>query len=324
LANEQPVVALVGERSPRLSGYDVVKRIHDTAGLEALPVILVVRNASRLAQEELRGSGADRLLVWPCHPSTALMTVSSICNLHVQRRWESLSPQPRRALKQTLSAFNGISEAVRLGKGIDAKQIDEATTSLITALNNNHFRVILDAVKDHDDSTYVHCLRVSTFLWLFAHVTGLSRREQTVLATGGLLLDVGKLKVPYDILNKPGGLALNEFTIVKSHVQASVELLQQVPDLRKPIITMAELHHERMDGSGYPYGLAGAQLDELVRMVAIVDVFGALTDRRIYKPAMDPQLALNLMLEGMSRELDPRLLAIFRQAMLDAAVFSDE
>jgi HD-GYP domain-containing protein (c-di-GMP phosphodiesterase class II) len=250
------------------------------------------------------------------------MAVSSMCNLHVQRRWETLPPQPRQALKQTLSVFNALPESIRQGENIDIEQVAAACTSLVTALNDNHIQVILDAVRDHDDYTFVHCLRVSTFLSIFGHVTGLSRNDQVLMANGGLLHDVGKMCIAYDLLNKPGRLDSAEFEVIKTHVQSTVELLQRIPHIRKPIITIASQHHERLDGSGYPGGIGGTHLDELARTAAIVDVFCALTDRRTYKSAMDPEAALTLMLESMASQLDMRLLAIFRQAMLDAAVFS--
>ena len=322
LMNNRPVAAIVAERLPPMGGYEVVKRLRHTAGLEQLPTILVVGRAGKTAQDGLRWCGANRLLVWPCHPAAALMAVSSMCNLHVQRRWEALSLQPRLALKQTLSVFNALSEAIYRGRDIDIGQVGVACTSLVTALNDNHIQVILDAVRDHDDYTFVHCLRVSTFLAIFGHVTGLPRSDQVLMATGGLLHDIGKMSIAYDLLNKPGQLSRDEFEVVKTHVTSTVELVQRIPHIRKPIITIASQHHERLDGSGYPFGLNGSHLDELARTAAIVDVFCALTDRRTYKSAMDPEIALTLMVESMSAQLDMRLLAIFRQAMLDAAVFS--
>jgi HD-GYP domain-containing protein (c-di-GMP phosphodiesterase class II) len=322
LIDDMPHAALVAEHVPPLGGYEVVRRIRDVAELKQLPIVLVVSENGKTAREGMRWCRADRLLEWPCYVSTALRVVSAMCNLHVQRRWEALSPEPRRALQQTLAAFNSVAEAIRRGRGIDLEQTNQACASLVTALNNDHFHTILDAVKDHDDYTYVHCLRVATYLSLFGHVTGLSLDNQFVLATGGLLHDVGKLRIPYAVLNKPGPLERDEFNVVKTHVQATVALLERTPDVRKPIITIASQHHEKLDGSGYPHGLSASDLDELARMAAIVDVFGALTDRRTYKAALDVEAALNLMLDEFFGKLDTRLLTIFRQAMLDAAVLS--
>ena len=317
-----PMVALVSERLSPLGGYEFVKTLRHTPGFEQLPVIMVVKRDGKVEREGLEWCGANRVLVWPNHTSTALMMVSSMCNLHVQSRWEALSPQPREALKQTLSVFNAVSESIRQRGCVDITQVGEACTSLVSALRDNHIPVILDAVKEHDDYTYVHCLRVSTFLSMFGHITGMSVDNQILLATGGLLHDIGKINIPYEVLNKPDRLTLDEFGTIKEHVHFTVDILKNSPNIRKPIITIASQHHEKMDGSGYPDGMHASELNELGRIAAIVDVFGALTDRRPYKGAMDPESALNLMLETMSHQLDTRLLTIFRQAMLDAAIFS--
>jgi HD-GYP domain-containing protein (c-di-GMP phosphodiesterase class II) len=99
-----------------------------------------------------------------------------------------------------------------------------------------------------------------------------------------------------------------------------VAYLHSCHDLPKGIITIAEQHHEKLDGSGYPHGLAGNDLNRLARIASIVDVFSALTDRRVYKPPMEAETALNLMVERMASELDIKLLSLFRQMLLDATV----
>ena len=96
--------------------------------------------------------------------------------------------------------------------------------------------------------------------------------------------------------------------------------MQCCHDLPKGIITIAAQHHEKLDGSGYPHGLAGKNLNRLARIASIVDVFSALTDRRVYKPPMEAEIALNLMVEQMASELDIKLLSLFRQMLLDATV----
>jgi HD-GYP domain-containing protein (c-di-GMP phosphodiesterase class II) len=163
-------------------------------------------------------------------------------------------------------------------------------------------------------------MRVATLLSLFGFTIGLSSDEQSVLASGGLLHDVGKMSIPHEVLNKPGRLTPEEFTVMKSHVTASVAYLSGCPDLPQGIHVIAGQHHEKLDGSGYPLGLFGSQLNHLARMASIVDVFSALTDRRAYKPSMEAEVALKMMVEQMgSHHLDMGLLMLFREMLLDAA-----
>jgi len=154
---------------------------------------------------------------------------------------------------------------------------------------------------------------------LFGVNLSLTKDEQVILASGGLLHDVGKMSIPREVLNKAGPLDAAESAVMRGHVTASVEYLLACPDLPKGILDIAAQHHERLDGTGYPLGLAGNQLNRLARMASIIDVFGALTDRRVYKPPMAPEAALGIMVNEMASHLDMQLLGLFRQMLLDAA-----
>jgi HD-GYP domain-containing protein (c-di-GMP phosphodiesterase class II) len=126
------------------------------------------------------------------------------------------------------------------------------------------------------------------------------------------------MKIPHEVLNKPGRLDETELQVMRSHVPKSVDYLELCDTLPKGVITIAEQHHEKLDGSGYPHGLKGGQLNELARMAAIVDVFSALTDRRVYKEPMEPEQALNIMKESMTSDIDQQLLTLFKSMLLDA------
>jgi putative nucleotidyltransferase with HDIG domain len=177
---------------------------------------------------------------------------------------------------------------------------------------------MLDSVRNHDNYTYGHSMRVATYLALFGFNLRLPKEEQVLLASGGLLHDVGKMSIRHEILSKSGRLTAAEFEVMKAHVTSSVTYLEGCRDLPKGIMTIAAQHHEKLDGTGYPLGLAGSQLNRLARMASIIDVFSALTDRRVYKVAMEPEAALNLMVGEMASHLDIKLLGLFREMLLDA------
>jgi HD-GYP domain-containing protein (c-di-GMP phosphodiesterase class II) len=127
------------------------------------------------------------------------------------------------------------------------------------------------------------------------------------------------MAIPQWLLNKPGALDNSEVALMKTHVTEAVGLLQKVPAIPEAVITIAEQHHEKLDGTGYPYNLPSSKLNELARMATLVDVFSALTDRRVYRPAMAADKALAIMSDEMSRQIDQKLLRVFRTIMLDAA-----
>lgn len=126
------------------------------------------------------------------------------------------------------------------------------------------------------------------------------------------------MSIPHEVLNKPGRLNTAEFEVMKEHVAASVIYLRGCPDLPKGIATIAAQHHEKLDGTGYPFGLTGSKLNRLARMASIIDVFTALTDRRVYKREMEAEAALKLMVDEMTSHLDTKQLGLFRQMLLDA------
>jgi HD-GYP domain-containing protein (c-di-GMP phosphodiesterase class II) len=265
-------------------------------------------------------SNVAQTVCWSTPPShnSLVAAVSGVVNRSVEREWSSLQPSQRRALVDTLHLFNKLADCIAEGKPILYKAVSDACNPLIQVVASNDFRGMLQGLRDHDNYTYVHSIRVATYLALFGFNLHLSNEEQLLLASGGLIHDVGKTTIPHAILNKPGRLNADERAVMRGHVTATMAYLESCPDLPKGIITIAAQHHEKVDGSGYPLGIAGTKLNRLARIASIVDVFTALTDRRVYKPSLDPEAALNIMVDDMASQLDLKLLGLFRQMLLDA------
>ena len=228
-------------------------------------------------------------------------------------------PQNRRtqALWET---FVRIGTLVQSGEPIPYEEIRESCVPLVEAVQNKNFKEILAGVSEHDNYTYVHSLRVATFLSLFGDVLGMEGDDLVTLCTGGLLHDVGKMHIPNEVLNKPGKLTDEEFTIMKSHVNCTVEFLEKTSDLPKGVLIVAGQHHEKLDGTGYPNGIKGIMLNDLARIASIIDIFSAITDRRVYKDPVEPEQALKIM-DNMKGMLDPKFLAMFREMLLDGATY---
>ena len=121
------------------------------------------------------------------------------------------------------------------------------------------------------------------------------RDDAEILAQAGLLHDIGKAAVPVGILDKPGPLDSGEWHLVQRHPLIAADVLQRSPALPAHLVRIAERHHERLDGSGYPQGLSGAQIDEPSLLCAIADVHTALTDRRAYRSPLDEAAAFARM-----------------------------
>ena len=244
--------------------------------------------------------------------------LSAGINSGIETKWESIEPIQQAALKSTLTSFNSIADLVADGKPIPYEDVRDNCTSLVEAVQNNNFKDILAGVSQHDNYTYVHSLRVATFLTMFGNTLGIKGDDLLTLSSGGLLHDVGKMHIPHEVLNKPGKLTDEEFMVMKSHVNCTMDVLAETTELPKGVLIIAGQHHEKLDGTGYPHGIAGANVGELTRMATIIDIFSAITDRRVYKDPVPPEQALKIMV-NMKDQLDQSLLSVFRGMLLDAA-----
>ncbi len=314
-----PLCVLVGEKLPLTGGYDFVRLLRLDPQLAAIPVIVVVDVDDKRTRDAAMHCGANNIVTVPFDRGELVTKVSSLVNRGVEHKWKRLQPLQRQALSETLRLFNGISSFISEGRPIEYETVCEACEPLVEVVSKGNYKSMLRGIRDHDNYSYTHSMRVATYLAVFAHNLGLPRSEQTLLAAGGLLHDLGKMAIPHEILNKPGKLDNEELAIMRGHVPATVDYLKRWLDLPKGVMTIAAQHHEKLDGTGYPAGLAGKDLNRLARMAAIIDVFTALTDRRCYKPPIGPEVALTIMVEEMSSHLDMKLLRLFRQMLLDAA-----
>jgi len=317
LVAENAGVIVIDEMAPPKGGRILLAEIHRHPKLTGVPVIFTAAEAGEVEAKALE-MGADLFLRRPYKPRTLIRAVSGLSNRVVEARWDDLPQQHRDALRKTVDAFNGISDLIEHGETLDYASVNHACSPLVDAVTNHDYRTILDGVRDHDNYSYVHSLRVATFLSLFGQTIGLRGDDLLVLASGGLVHDIGKMSIPFDVLNKPGRLEGQEWEVMKSHVARTVAYLKDHAHVPHAVMTIAEQHHEKLDGSGYPHQVKGAALDELARMASIVDVFGALTDRRVYKPPMPPEKALGIMSREMGAELDQHLLGLFSEMLLDA------
>jgi HD-GYP domain-containing protein (c-di-GMP phosphodiesterase class II) len=256
-------------------------------------------------------------LIWPLERQTLLETLSWIIGKKAEKAWRDLPREIGQPLSMTVKEYQGISDAIAKGEPIDCTEAAESCKPLRLAVESGHHHELLQAVQGHHDYTYVHSMRVATLLTLFGHGLGMKGDELLILSTGGLIHDVGKLVTPEEILSKPGKLSDEEWVIMRDHVTRSSELLANASDVTKGAMIITEQHHEKIDGSGYPLGLKGGQLNELARMSAIVDIFGALTDKRSYKPAFPQEKAFSILKE-MDKQIDQKLLNTFR------AIFESE
>ncbi len=197
-------------------------------------------------------------------------------------------------------SLRSLDHAHRLFRRLEANLDVVDVASRASRLEETYLVVVRNwgqSIESADRYTFGHCERVATYAESVARALGLDALEQTTIRVGAYLHDVGKVRVPHEILNKPGPLTPDEFRVMQDHTIHGVELLAsiQFPWDIKPIIRS---HHERADGRGYPDALRGEEIPLSAQVIGIVDVWDALTTDRSYRKAMTHEAALEQMTQS--------------------------
>lgn len=207
---------------------------------------------------------------------------------------------------------HSILQDARIGKQVELEQVEPIVEQMTDSIFRNKDALIsLSRIKQKDDYTFLHSVSVGTLLISFCRALEMDRDMIRLVGIGGLLHDVGKMKVPNSVLNKPGKLTDDEFMIMRSHVVHSREILSQTPGIAQASTDVAAQHHERHDGTGYPLGLKGEEMSVFGQMAAIVDVYDAITSERCYHKGMEPTVALRKMFEWSKFHFNPELIHAF-------------
>jgi putative nucleotidyltransferase with HDIG domain len=205
-----------------------------------------------------------------------------------------------------------VMQDVRLGKQIAMDQCEPMVNDIVDSMLRFPSALLpLAQIKTFDEYTFQHSVSVAALSVAFGRVLELPRDEINDIAMGGLLHDVGKALVPGRILNKPGKLDTSEFEVIKGHASHTAKLLNDVKGVSEITFNAAAQHHERYDGTGYPHGLKGDEISLHGQMLAIVDVYDAITSLRVYHKGIPPSEALGKMFGWGGAHFNPSLVQAF-------------
>lgn len=201
-------------------------------------------------------------------------------------------------IRETKKTMSILMEEVRLGKQIEIKQVEHIVEKMADSIfNNKDALVSLSRIRKKDEYTYIHSLAVCALLISFAEHLNLDYTTVKAVGVGGLLHDIGKVKVPNEILNKRGALSEQEFDEMRDHVKHGSIIIEQDLNVDETALSVVAHHHERFNGTGYPSGLKGHEISKFGQMAAIVDVYDALTSDRCYSNKIPPTEALKKLFE---------------------------
>ncbi|HQN65035.1 MAG TPA: HD-GYP domain-containing protein [Methylophilus sp.] len=202
----------------------------------------------------------------------------------------------KRIIEGTKQAVASMFDDVRMGKAINAEAASPLVEEISASLARNEGALIsLVRLKASDDYTYMHSVAVCALMISLARELRLHETEVRQAGLGGLLHDIGKALIPIEVLSKPGALTEEEFKIVRLHPERGHALLQQGQITDEVILDICLHHHEKMDGTGYPFKLGGDQISLFAKMGAVCDVYDAITSNRPYKAGWEPGVSLHRM-----------------------------
>lgn len=223
-------------------------------------------------------------------------------------------------------ALVGGSVAYDLRRGSQSRPLigDLRTAEIVAAEEaflGARVRALMVRLAEKDQSTEEHTRRVASLAVEVGEELGIPAARLRILATGGLLHDVGKLSIPDSILQKPAALDEGEFAVVKHHPERGKELLIELGGFDEAVQRLVLDHHERLDGTGYPRGATAAELDLETRILTVCDVYDALVSARVYRPAWPVADAIALLREETGTAFDPRCVeALIRVVGIEAGI----
>lgn len=311
ICSTKPDVLLLDINMPEINGIQILKEIRSREEFRRLPVLILTANNDadvKLACLEL---GATDFLVKPVDPM-------------------ELAPRVRNALQNKDYEDQLQNHALVLEEKVQqrTRELEQSRREVIYCLAR--------AAELRDNDTGNHVIRVGRFAGIIAKHLGLPEWYANDIELAAQLHDVGKIAVPDSILLKPGKLEPEEFDIIQNHVKfgrqiiqphsladaqkmrthvvVGSEMLRDGSSLMRLAASIAQSHHEKFDGSGYPIGLAGEDIPLEGRITAVADVFDALSSERPYKKAMPRQKCFEILEEGRGTHFDPAVLDAFFSA----------
>ncbi len=300
-ARTTPVdLVVVDFMMPAMDGLEFMRRFREIPSDHAVPVLMVTANEERSVRYHALESGVEDFLSKPVDPIEFLARVKNLLKL---------SDATRKLTNQAA----WLEQSVRLA----TKEVRERERETV--------RSLAKAAEYRDAATGMHILRMSHYSQLIARELKLSVEDQELLFDASTMHDIGKVGIPDYVLLKPGQLDLQEMAIMQQHAVYGYELLKgSTSPLLKTGAAIALGHHEKFDGSGYPQGLQGEAIPLFSRIVAVADVFDALTSSRPYKAAWSMEKAADHLRTCKGSHFDPQCVDAFLGAWPDVLAIRDQ
>jgi len=291
--DNDPDLVIVDYMMPDMDGLEFIRALREMPGRDAVPVVMITANDQKQLRYRALDLGANDFLTKPVDKVEFLARTRNMLQVSDAR-------------KQLADRASWLADEVR-----------KATAEILARERETVFR-LCKAAEYRDPETGAHILRMAHYSQLIARGLGLSVSDQDLLLEAAPMHDIGKVGIADKILLKPGRLDAEEFEVMKQHAIYGYELLHGSSSrVLQAGAEIARGHHEKFDGSGYPGGIAGSDIPIFSRIVAVADVFDALTSERPYKKAWTLEAAVDFLVQGSGSHFDPQCVQAFLNAWDD-------
>ena len=291
LSREQPALALLDVHMPEMNGFELLAEIRKIKSCNDLPVVFLTADSDRETEVRVFREGGLDYIQKPLVPEVVLERIKRILSL--------------RKLQENLE-----SEVERR-----TAELEESRRKL-QVLSLQVVKTLASTIDAKDRYTNGHSSRVAKYSREIALRAGKPVEFQDEIYIVALLHDIGKIGIPDNILNKSSKLTDEEYETIKQHPSIGVEILKNISEM--PNIEIgAHYHHERFDGKGYPEGLAGYDIPEIARIIAVADAYDAMTSRRSYRSALPQEVVRSEIVKGRGLQFDPDFADVMLQMIDD-------
>ena len=218
----------------------------------------------------------------------------------------------RAQYNENVDTVKNVIHDISAGRQIDIEEVNKATGTMLSRINENRDIVAsINQMRDADEYLYTHSVNVALLSMLIGKWLKYGYYDVRSLVNAGFLHDIGKGKISADIINKPAPLNEEEYEEIKKHPAYGFKIAEKIPDLSDDIRKGILMHHEREDGSGYPFGLVGDKIHRYAKIIAVADVYDAMTSNRCYRDMICPFEVIGHMEVNCFKLLDQRVLNVF-------------
>lgn len=301
-----------------LRSSETVQRVRNklrASAYEGVPRLFVLADSLHHGAMQAWALGATDTIARPFDASGVLQRIRAAFPDPHEEDFSASGKALTRGVEAAHAVMVKIFEKLPAGEPLTFNDVMQAENAILKAIKRSSLREWLATVGRHHNNSYRHCLFVTGFAVAFAQHLGLRDEDQRRLTRAALVHDVGKAFTPVAILDKPGKLTDAETDEVRKHPRQGFEALIAQGSFPREMLDVVLHHHEFLDGTGYPDGLKGDQISDIVRLMTIVDIHAALVERRAYRMPFTHAKAFEMM-EQMGDKLDQQLLQAFRPVAL--------